>query len=545
MSQNESMSVSSVRPAGSSVGSKHPPGQERAPVPLTALVRWSRRRATGALALVVIVLAVEAAFLFFVTAGTWTTWPTYNANYDLQAEGFRSGHLHLAATPPPELLAKSDPFNPANRALWAWDLSLYKGHYYMYWGPFPAIALAVVKAAFRLNSTIGDQYLVFAFYSIYLMCGAFLIERMARRLFPTVPVLLIVAAVLAFAFANPTPFLLSTAGIYQASIVGGQAFLVAGLLLAFDAIWKASVGRRPAWLLLGAGACWALAIACRVSTGPPVLLLTIGTAFFTGRNAPRRWRAVAWEMIWLGGPVAAGVFALLLYNKLRFDAWFEFGTSYHLSTLPFKTSLSYLADNAYSYLLRPMISSCKFPFFTAPWYIGDAQAFPRGFPVSDGYWVQEPLAGTLRAVPWSWFFPVGVFVWLRGLRRSRIFHRPAGSAEMPDASLWCGGAFAIVGTVTMLPVAGLFTATMRYAADVDGGVVLFATWTAFWLYSRARRRGWALRVGTGVVTSTLAIATVVLGSLLGFEGYDGQFRNNNPKFYERVVNAFSRCDGSK
>ena len=45
--------------------------------------------------------------------GAFTTWPTWNKNYDLLAEGFRSGHLYLSVPPPPALLAKADPFNPA------------------------------------------------------------------------------------------------------------------------------------------------------------------------------------------------------------------------------------------------------------------------------------------------------------------------------------------------------------------------------------------------------------------------------------------------
>ena len=70
-----------------------------------------------------------------------------------------------------------------------------------------------------------------------------------------------------FAYANHTPFEIATPGIYEAAIVGAQAFLLLGLLFAFDAVWRADAERPPpAWLLLAAGASWALSIGSRVST---------------------------------------------------------------------------------------------------------------------------------------------------------------------------------------------------------------------------------------------------------------------------------------
>jgi hypothetical protein len=508
-------------PEATQAGSVGSAGTRDRPIALGPLDRGDlRRQLIRALVLALAVLGAEAAYLFFVTAGTLTSWPTYNANYDLQAEGFRAGHLYLSVAPSPELLAQSDPFDPVHRPLWAWDLTLYKGHYYMYWGPFPALALMVAKAALGLRSTIGDQYLVFAFYSIYLVSGAVLIDRMTRRLFPSVPLPMVALAIAVFAFANPSPFLLATAGIYQAAIVGGQAFLVTGLVFAFDAVWKARRGSHSAFALLASGTCWALAIGCRVSTGPAVLLLTILTVFSLRRASGGRWHHTARDFVSLATPVGMGVALLLVYNKQRFDSWLDFGTAHQLSTMQFRTSRSYLLANVYSYLLRPMISSCQFPFVTAPWNIG-ARAFPVGFTIGEGYWVQEPLAGMLLAVPWAWLVPIGVYAWMReGL--SRAPGRLRAIRETPAATLWCGAAFAIIGSVTMFPVAGLFIATMRYLADVNAGVTLFATWAAWWLCVRVRRRGRVLRIGTYAITSA---------------------RMHNPRLHERIVGALSRCDG--
>ena len=129
----------------------------------------------------------RSVYLFIITAGTFTTWSTWNTNYDLIAEGFRSGHLYIPVPPPPELLARPNPFDWSNSNLWFLDASLYKGHYYLYWGPLPALVLLAVKTVLRIKDVIGDQYVVFASYTLILIAGALFITRMTRRLFPELP----------------------------------------------------------------------------------------------------------------------------------------------------------------------------------------------------------------------------------------------------------------------------------------------------------------------------------------------------------------------
>ena len=226
--------------------------------------------------------AIEAAYVFFVSAGRFTHWPTYLTFLDDQAEGFRAGHLHFAIEPPAALVAKANPFDPAWKSLWYWDASLYRGHYYLYWGPVPALLLAGWKTLFRVHAPIGDQVVVFALASLQALAGLLLIDRMHRRLFPTLSGWFVVLAAGAFAFVNPTPYNLSRAGVYEAAIVGGHAFLVTGLLFAFEAM--SAVGRQRSRLSL-AGACWALALACRASIAPALPLLVAATCWLV---APRR-----------------------------------------------------------------------------------------------------------------------------------------------------------------------------------------------------------------------------------------------------------------
>src|SRR6266581_1574260 len=96
----------------------------------------SNRRWVG---LLLVLASVEAIYVLVVSAGKIFDWPTYMGYYDLLAEAFRSGHLYLRMRPSPELLAQADPYATSAIPYWATDISLYRSHYFFYWGPFPAL----------------------------------------------------------------------------------------------------------------------------------------------------------------------------------------------------------------------------------------------------------------------------------------------------------------------------------------------------------------------------------------------------------------------
>ena len=111
---------------------------------------------------------------------------------------------------------------------------------------------------------------------------------------------------------------------------------------------------------------------------------------------------------WLSAPIAAGLLALLAYNKARFDSWFEIGIKYQLNVFPFVTSKAYLPLNIFSYLFRPVGLACRFPFVSALYDIG-ARGFPHGVHFPPGYSTHEPQAGLFVTAPWTWLCLVALF----------------------------------------------------------------------------------------------------------------------------------------
>ncbi len=489
--------------------------------------------------LALLLLAIEATYVFIVSAGTFTTWSTWNTNYDLVAEGFRAGHLYILEAPPPELLAQPNPFDWSNSNLWFLDASLYHGHYYLYWGPLPALLLLVAKVALRIHTVVGDQYLLFAFYTLFLVTGALLIDRTTRRLFPQLSPRLSLLGTVVFAYATPTPFMLATPGIYEAAIAGAQSFLLLGLVPAFDAVWAASEAPPRRRLLLAAGCCWMAAIACRVSAVLPGAAFVLLTAALSSTRPLHRWRRATASATWLSAPIAAGVFALGGYNKARFDSWFEIGIKYQLNVFPFVTSKAYLPLNVFSYLFRPVGLSCRFPFVTALYDIG-VHGFPRGTHFPPGYTTHEPQAGLFVTAPWTWLAVVALILVGRAIFR----WRRAGSAPfVPDrrarAQLWCLASFAALGFLMPLPFITAFGTTMRYVADFSPGMVLLGVWAGWSLLAGARRR-WPRR-GVVALLVALAAATAIVGFLLGFGGYDEMFKQHNHDLYESLRRKLSFC----
>ena len=510
----------------------------RGSFPLARLLRRPPRW----LLLALLLAGIVASYLFIITAGRWSTWSTWNTTYDEMAEGFRAGHLYTLLKAAPELVAARDPLDPALANYWIWDASYHKGHVYYYWGPLPAVILAALKTVFRWNFEIGDQYFVFAFYALSLLAGALLIDRMARRAFTEVPLWLVAVAILVFAYAHPTPYIIATPGTYQAAIIGAQAFLLLGMVFAADAVWNVTDGPPARRLLVGAGCCWGLAISTRVSVVLPIALLVGVTAVLMGR--PGSARAVWWERaraaLWMSLPLGAFAAALLIYNHARFDTPFEFGTGNQMSTVRYRTEWSYVWPNLYSYLLRPMVYSCRFPFFTAPFDL-QGRAFPAGFQLPAGYLTEEPVAGMGLATPWIWLGLAGAGLGARAAYRALRRRVVLVALDARTRSwAWFGISFAIIGVIGGVPIIGQLIATMRYLVDVSAGLVLFALWGAWSAYSLCRTRPWPRRSAAAIVVA-FAGTTIVLGLLLGVTGYNDMFDRNNPALFQRMVNAFSRC----
>jgi len=484
--------------------------------------------------LLVVLAAMIALYLFYVSAGGARNWPVYGTYLDLQADGFREGHTYVPLKPAPELLAAANPRDRVNIRYWPLDLSYFEGKFYTYWGPFPPLVQALFKSVLGIRRTIGDAYIGLVAGCLCMCAGALVIERLARRLFGGVPRVAIVFTILAFACANPMLHSVTTAGTYVGAIISAQAMLMLGTLIAFDAVWYANTSSaRPARLWL-AGLCWGCAIASRITVGPAVAFLIVITALADAWMSKRRWWSAFVNALRLGAPVAVIVAGLLIYNQVRFRDPLQFGIKLQLSGYPpLNFKLKYWIPNLYSYSLRPFVASCQFPYIWQTWWIKQSAAFPEGFTVPVEYNTDEPTVGWLVAVPVSWF--IGFALWFAPrrlslpLRHERVYW-------------WCVLAFGAMATLPMAVSIGAFGTTMRYLTDITPGLVLLGVLGAFAL--RASRFGVLSPKATTSSIVVLASATIFLGCALGYQGYNGHFHRYHSELDAVLVKSLSFCGGA-
>ncbi len=468
-------------------------------------------------------------YKFIIEAGTDTP-PLYGVYHDLLADGFLRGQLSIPLAPDPALLKAKNPYDYANVDLWALDASYYKQKYYIYWGPVPALFMAAYKAVFHVRKALGDHYLALFFHCLALVFGALIIERLLLRLFAARARWLLVLGVAAFAFANPTPHSAATASTYHTAIIAAQAWLFGGFLIAFDAVWNAGTAAARTWRLPIAGTLWALALGSRVTALPAIALLVLLTAFAVAWSDPRRWRSLCVNALLVGLPLAFMGAALLYYNKLRFDDWFEFGSNIQLSGFPrFRLSTVYVLPNLYAYAFRGWWADCSFPYLYQVWHAGQG-SFPDWFKLPPDYQAIEPVVGWVLAVPLAWLLPLGFLLapWRTALtgRRNRAY-------------LFCLLSFGVLAAVTGIVGLGLYGTTMRYLGDGTFGLVLLALLGGYAL--RFHRLGEAApRIVSGTLTA-LGAATVCIGLLFGYQGYNAHFHRYNPALDKKLMQALSFC----
>ena len=429
--------------------------------------------------------------------------------YNLLARGFRSGHLSLQAEVPAGVLKLKDPYDPKQNAPFGMhDVSYYKGRFYLYFGPAPALALYGPFAAVS-GRELDDRQAVFLFCSAAFLAGAFLMTRVSRRYFPALGLAGELGGIAAMGLATMVPVLLRRQQVYEVAVSCADAFFLLSLLCLYQSLHKE---RKLGWLAF-ASLCYGLAIASRATylfgaacLLVPVLLGLRPDAASEGGGPSRIARACA--AILPVGLVTAG---LLLYNDLRFDSPFEFGYHFAFSGANESNSThfspSFVWFNCRAYLFAPAHLSAYFPFVR----VASLPPMPAGYTgVEDPYGI----------------FPNIPFVLL-------ALASPLACAHRPRLRLFAAG----VAIASLAVAAVIFTfqfAANRYMVDFLPGLVILGV-IGFWGLA-GRLAG---PTGTAVIAGCwVLLAWCVLFNLFASFGHIEVLRINNPVIFRRLVHAF-------
>ena len=286
------------------------------------------RRPERLLELILVCCTLSAFYwLYFhsVSQGTYRLMD-YNQGiyYRALAEAFARGHLGVA--------------NPPGGGS---DWALYKGTYYLYFGPVPALSWAVFACLGKLASleaTFTELTLLcaianlLAFYLLITRLSAHF--ELAQRLWIRMIFLIVYGL-------GPLYFMAARFLVYETAIVFGSTFLILSSISLIEYVnLKGNHARYRSSLLLSSAICLSLAFWSRVNLllviipMAAVLLLheyrraddTLGMAIRLSRLA----RTLRPFLI----PLMLAILILGCYNAARFDNPLDFGTAHVLVGLP-------------------------------------------------------------------------------------------------------------------------------------------------------------------------------------------------------------------
>jgi hypothetical protein len=503
--------------------------------------RTQARRRAHAHWIVLPIVIVTAAYLWFISAGTWISWPKtsiYNY-YGNLAAAFSKGNLHLDDAPSRDLLALPDPYRKGARKgiSYIWDATLYNGRYYVYWGPVPALVLLPAQVAVDLRE-LADIYLVFLFVAALYGAICLLLIRIWRQSFGELPRWTLSLGLMVAGLAPPLAWMLNRPEVYEAAIAAAQFFLFGGICWCFAALKSDDTS---VWRLAAGSAFWGLAIGSRSNQALPVLLLLASTTLWLlGTRAWRhRVRLKVGALAALFLPVAACVGALLLYNHARFGAILEFGYRYQLTLLEIPKhhsdlfSTAYVVPNLRNYFLNPFTVTEGFPFIKPQYGVSDLGS-PFAFP---GIYFSEAVTGLLFTFP---FMLVPLAPLLANIRSRPAAPTVRGARTAHEGALaWLWPSLAGVLIVELSMLLAFFFATERYLGDVVPALALVSV-LGFWQGFRRLKHTPNFRLVWSASAILLAAVTILTSSLLAISSYQERFQNENPALMEHINAAFFR-----
>jgi hypothetical protein len=475
---------------------------------------------------IILVLLASLSYRWFYTHGLMDPLPINGRYYPMLADAFRNGKLYLNTEPSPDLLKLENPYDSQQYLTVdsLHDASLFKGRYYLYWGPVPAIFASLLPAGLE----ISDVHLALFFGSGLALVGGLLLIFVWRRFFPSLSWWAVLPGLLILFWGTPLPFSILGSGIYETAIFSGQTFLILGLLFIFIGL---SENKPRFGFLLLTGIFWALAAGSRVSLTPAILVLTSAALWrawsISGSNHSIFYLCV----ILIGLPLGLGAAGLAWYNYARFGSILETGMCYALSVTDMRQvcshiiSPSYIPANAFIYFLRPPTIDSSFPFVFIKWI--KESDFPFFIHPQPFYYYSEPVVGIVFGMPFSLFF-AGVF---------SLQKRNAVSNSLQVVKYWAG-AMLFAALLELIFLLFYFAPIQRYIIDFSILLTL-SSMMRFWMLIQSFNKRPSLLVIIWVIAFLLLFWSLSIGVFSGISGTSRIFYETNPALFNILKSWFS------
>jgi hypothetical protein len=271
------------------------------------------------------ILLIALAFLYtgFNTAFRWDfREKPHFMNYNMLAEAFLAGQLHLQEKVDPNRLQSKDPLDPRSPGGFILDAALWKGKYYFMHEPLPALVHALWIRVMGKQLQTGVAVVVVLLANA-LWVGA-LLWTLRQSYWPQSPEWIYWYTWLSFCLSGVQVFLASRPAVYHEAIAMASFFVLGGTYFLLRALVRPESALSR---LAFAGAFFGAAACCR----PLVILYALSAVIvflvFARRDKMPLRNCIERLFVFLV-PFSCFVEALLVYNYMRFGHFFDFGRAY-------------------------------------------------------------------------------------------------------------------------------------------------------------------------------------------------------------------------
>lgn len=495
-----------------------------------------------------VILLAEVLYVWFISAGFWSKWPDTSDYYAQLAESFTHGQIALLTEPSPQLAELENPYPSSERPdiPVIQDASYYRGKYYLYWGPIPAVGVAL--GSFVSGNFAGDQMIVFIAISTIMIASVLILLFLKKTYFSKLPNWLLGASILMMATAHPMLWMLNTPHIHEAAIASGQAFLIAGLFFALPVITSKQFN---SWRLILVGILWACAVGSRLTLFPVILFLVfaLGVKILNqSQNAYTRKTNLS-KIFILILPIGLSLILLTVYNYLRFDNFLETGLRFQMSYVNLNNLIEtghlfnpiYSLPNIFYYVLLPWNLRSGFPFIrplfqkTTP-----LNGLMNTLNIPENYRVEDAV-GLLFAMPMIILFGYVVFtdicdwdVFKRGITKISGIQ----SGQLSQDFRYLIRVLVIASFIAILPIMNYFWVANRFLLDAIPLIALVSVLGGWLLYASGIGLPFRKSAVVLILVALISVATIS-GFMLAMTGAYTRFDDLNPVLWNKISSFFT------
>ncbi len=293
----------------------------------------------------------------------------YNNAYIQQYDAWRKGQTNIDFYPSDDFLALDDPYDFESRGgtYYLWDRAYYEGKFYSYFGITPIITV-YAPAELISSSLPSDSAVMTTFGTICTLFFTLTVLALADACRLKVPVSMLFLGTLSGLFSTCAFLIMrGRAPYYYIAVLSSMAFFYAFTFFATIAFSSKRGSARRYISLTLTSLSFALCFLARLNLGLSCAFLIIPCIFFfiIFNKEKRTAKRVILELSSLASFALISIIFSFIYNYIRFEDIFEFGTRYQLTVSDISKNhieLSDLIPAIKHYILAPFKRIGAFPF---------------------------------------------------------------------------------------------------------------------------------------------------------------------------------------